>query len=143
MCIRDNYTPNPVGGDKDSTGKDRPDNPIDTKIKPIVCLLYTSFMENALLKARYYAKATNRSCLADDSGITVDVLNGAPGVYSARYAGRHGDDNANNEKLIRELQGKSNRTGHYVCALALVYPDGREVTAEGYCDCLLYTSRCV
>ena len=50
----------------------------------------TTFMENALLKARYYAKATNRSCLADDSGITVDVLNGAPGVYSARYAGRHG-----------------------------------------------------
>ena len=97
----------------------------------------TTFMENALLKARYYAKATNRPCLADDSGITVDVLNGAPGVYSARYAGRHGDDNANNEKLIRELQGKSNRTGHYVCALALVYPDGREVTAEGYCDGLV------
>ena len=97
----------------------------------------TTFMENALLKARYYAKATNRPCLADDSGITVDVLNGAPGVYSARYAGRHGDDNANNEKLIRELQGQSNRTGHYVCALALVYPDGREVTAEGYCDGLV------
>ena len=97
----------------------------------------TTFMENALLKARYYAKATNRPCLADDSGITVDALNGAPGVYSARYAGRHGDDNANNEKLIRELQGKSNRTGYYVCALALVYPDGREVTAEGYCDGLV------
>ena len=97
----------------------------------------TTFMENALLKARYYARATNRPCLADDSGITVDALNGAPGVYSARYAGRHGDDNANNEKLIREIQGKSNRTGHYVCALALVYPDGREVTAEGYCDGLV------
>ena len=97
----------------------------------------TTFMENALLKARYYAKATNRPCLADDSGITVDALNGAPGVYSARYAGHHGDDQANNEKLIRELQGKSDRTGHYVCALALVYPDGREVTAEGYCDGLV------
>lgn len=97
----------------------------------------TTFMENALLKARYYAKATNRPCLADDSGITLDVLNGAPGVYSARYAGHHGDDNANNEKLIRELQGKRDRTGHYVCALALVYPDGREVTAEGYCDGLV------
>ncbi len=60
----------------------------------------TTFMENALLKARYYAKATNRPCLADDSGITVDALDGAPGVYSARYAGHHGDDNANNEKLI-------------------------------------------
>ena len=97
----------------------------------------TTFMENALLKARYYAKATNRPCLADDSGITVDALNGAPGVYSARYAGHHGDDQANNEKLICELQGKSDRTGHYVCALALVYPDGREVTAEGYCDGLV------
>ena len=74
----------------------------------------TTFMENALLKARYYAKATNRPCLADDSGLTVDVLDGAPGVYSARYAGHHGDDNANNEKLIRELQGKRDRTGHYV-----------------------------
>ena len=89
-----------------------------------------TFMENALLKARYYAKATNRPCLADDSGITVDALDGAPGVYSARYAGHHGDDNANNEKLIQELQGKADRTAHYVCALALVYPDGREVTAE-------------
>ena len=97
----------------------------------------TTFMENALLKAHYYAKATNRPCLADDSGITVDALNGAPGVYSARYAGHHGDDQANNEKLIRELQGKSDRTGHYVCALALVCPDGREVTAEGYCDGLV------
>ena len=90
----------------------------------------TTFMENALLKAHYYAKATNRPCLADDSGITVDALNGAPGVYSARYAGHHGDDQANNEKLIHELQGKSDRTGHYVCALALVYPDGREVTVK-------------
>ena len=84
----------------------------------------TTFMENALLKARYYAKATNRPCLADDSGITVDVLNGAPGVYSARYAGRHGDDNANNEKLIRELQGKSNRTGHYCDGLVQDEPKG-------------------
>ena len=94
----------------------------------------TTFMENALLKARYYAKATNRPCLADDSGITVDALNGAPGVYSARYAGHHGDDQANNEKLIRELQGKSDRTAHYVCALALVHPDGASVTAEASCD---------
>ena len=94
----------------------------------------TTFMENALLKARYYAKATNRPCLADDSGITVDALNGAPGVYSARYAGHHGDDNANNEKLIHELQGKNDRTAHYVCALALVHPDGDSVTAEASCD---------
>ena len=75
--------------------------------------------------------------LADDSGITVDVPMGHQ-VYILRVMQViHGDDQANNEKLIRELQGKSNRTGHYVCALALVYPDGREVTAEGYCDGLV------
>jgi len=72
----------------------------------------TTFMENALLKAHYYAKATNRPCLADDSGITVDALNGAPGVYSARYAGHHGDDQANNEKLIRELPKGDNGFGY-------------------------------
>ena len=97
----------------------------------------TTFMENALLKARYYAKATNRPCLADDSGITVDALNGAPGVYSARYAGHHGDDQANNEKLIRELQGKSYCSCIDYSYLDCAYPDGREVTAEGYCDGLV------
>ena len=97
----------------------------------------TTFMENAILKAKYYSEKTGLPCLADDSGLAVDALDGAPGVYSARYAGTHGDDEANNEKLIRELQGKSDRTAHYVCALALVYPDGREVTAEGYCDGLV------
>lgn len=97
----------------------------------------TTFMENALLKAHYYGKVTQRPCLADDSGLTVDVLQGAPGVYSARYAGIHGDDQANNDKLIHELQGKDDRQAHYVCALALVYPDGREFTAEGFCDGLI------
>nr|WP_054673822.1 XTP/dITP diphosphatase [Veillonella denticariosi] len=99
----------------------------------------TTFMENALLKARYYAQATKKPCLADDSGLTVDALDGgAPGVYSARYAGGvHGDDDANNAKLIRDLQGNDNRSAHYVCALALVYPDGREITAEGFCDGLI------
>ena len=66
-----------------------------------------TFMENALLKARYYAKATNRPCLADDSGITVDALDGAPGVYSARYAGHHGDDNANKRKANPRVTRKS------------------------------------
>ena len=90
----------------------------------------TSFMENAILKAKYYSEKTGLPCLADDSGLTVDALDGAPGVYSARYAGVHGDDVANNEKLIRELQCKSDRSAHYVCALALVHPDGASVTAE-------------
>ena len=96
-----------------------------------------TFVENAILKARYASVKSGLPAIADDSGLVVDALNGAPGLYSARYAGHHGDDQANNEKLIRELQGKSDRTGHYVCALALVYPDGREVTAEGYCDGLV------
>ena len=94
-------------------------------------------MENALLKARYYSKQTGLPCLADDSGLAVDSLDGAPGVYSARYAGVHGNDDANNEKLIRELRGKDNRDGHYICALALVYPNGDEITAEASCDGLI------
>ncbi len=94
----------------------------------------TTFMGNAILKAKYYSEKTGLPCLADDSGLTVDALDGAPGVYSARYAGVHGDDEANNEKLIHELQGKSDRTAHYVCALALVHPDGTSVTAEASCD---------
>ncbi|MCI7693368.1 XTP/dITP diphosphatase [Veillonella caviae] len=94
----------------------------------------TTFMENALLKARYYSEQTGLPCLADDSGLVVDALNGAPGVYSARYAGEHGDDVANNNKLIAQLQGKHNRSAHYVCALALAYPDGTSVTAEAACD---------
>lgn len=97
----------------------------------------TTFMENALLKARYYSEQTGLPCLADDSGLVVDALDGAPGVYSARYAGDHGDDTANNDKLIAALQGIENRSAHYLCALALVYPDGQSVTAEGRCDGLI------
>ena len=62
----------------------------------------TTFMENAILKAKYYSEKTGLPCLADASGLTVDALDGAPGVYSARYACVHGDDEANNEKLIRQ-----------------------------------------
>lgn len=93
-----------------------------------------TFMDNALLKARYYSEQIGLPCLADDSGLTVEALGGAPGVYSARYAGHHGDDEANNEKLIAALQGVENRKAHYICALALVYPDGHSITAEGSCS---------
>ena len=93
-----------------------------------------TFVENAILKARYAAEKSGLPAIADDSGLVVDALNGAPGLYSARYAGSHGDDEANNQKLIRELQGKTNRTAHYVCALALVYPDGSSLTSEASCD---------
>lgn len=95
-----------------------------------------SFMENALLKANYYAEKSKMPCIADDSGLAVEALNGAPGIYSARYAGKHGDDEANNSKLIDELKNVpfEKRIAAYVCALALVYPDGTVFKAEGRCE---------
>lgn len=90
-----------------------------------------SFMENALIKA-YVAAKSGYIGLADDSGLTVDALDGAPGIYSARYAGEHGDDEANNQKLLREMQGIAYRDASYVCAMAMVFPDGSEpLMAEG------------
>ena len=79
-----------------------------------------TFVENALAKARHASAASGMPVLADDSGICAHALNGAPGVYSARYAGEACDDAANNRKLIKALSGKSDRGAHYVCALVLV-----------------------
>ena len=79
-----------------------------------------TFVENALAKARHASAASGMPALADDSGICAHALNGAPGVYSARYAGEACDDAANNRKLIQALSGKSDRGAHYVCALVLV-----------------------
>jgi non-canonical purine NTP pyrophosphatase, rdgB/HAM1 family len=94
-----------------------------------------TFMENARIKARYYQERTGLSALADDSGLSVKVLNGAPGVYSARYAGVHGDDAANNAKLIADIRahGTENAAAAYHCALVLALDDGRELSAEGTC----------
>jgi XTP/dITP diphosphohydrolase len=90
-----------------------------------------TFAENALIKARAAAKALNSPVLADDSGLCVDALGGAPGVYSARYSGEHGNDAANRAKLLQALQGEKNRNAHFSCAVALVYPNGKEYVAEG------------
>ena len=90
-----------------------------------------TFLQNAEKKAREIAELSGCPALADDSGLCVDALGGAPGVYSARYGGVHGDDRANNEKLLRELEGSENRRAHYACAMALVWPDGRMISAEG------------
>ena len=92
-----------------------------------------TFEENALLKARAAVEATGMPAFADDSGLEVDALGGAPGVVSARYAGTDGDDEANNRQLIRELDGVPHeaRTARFVCAAALVLPDGREWTSRG------------
>ena len=93
----------------------------------------TTFAENAYLKAASACEVTGLPAIADDSGLSVDALNGAPGVYSARYAGGHGDDAANNALLLKNLAHlpEEARTARFVCCIALVYPDGRELTVRG------------
>ncbi len=91
-----------------------------------------TFLENALIKARAAATALGVPALADDSGICVDALGGAPGTFSARYSGEHGNDKANRALLLKNLSGSANRNAHFTSAVALVYPDGRELTAEGH-----------
>ena len=81
---------------------------------------YETFLENALAKARHACFATRLPALADDSGLCVDALGGAPGVHSARYAGEPRSDARNNEKLLQELEGKTDRGAHYVCVLVLM-----------------------
>lgn len=119
-----------------------------------------TFEENALIKAKTISeflkeKSLNYMVIADDSGLSVDSLNGAPGVYSARYAGNH-NDKANRDKLISELKNNKNRSAYFTCAIAVCYPDGKtktyigktygEITTEelgktdfGY-DCIFYSS---
>ena len=94
---------------------------------------HVTFVENALAKARHAAKLTGLPALADDSGICVEALGGAPGVLSARYAGEPKSDQRNNEKLIADLQGVANRRAHYCCLLVLVHhaDDPQPVIAEG------------
>ncbi len=91
-----------------------------------------TFIENALIKARAASKALHCIALADDSGLCVDALGGAPGIYSARYCGYHGDDKKNRETLLKNMDGITNRAAHFTSALALVYPDGKEITCEGH-----------
>ncbi len=92
-----------------------------------------TFVENALAKARHASAATGLPALADDSGICVHALGGAPGVYSARYAGEPKSDQRNNEKLIEELAGQADRSAHYVCVLVFVRrpDDPQPLIAEG------------
>jgi XTP/dITP diphosphohydrolase len=93
----------------------------------------TSFEENSLLKARYTSQATGLPAIADDSGLCVDALNGDPGIFSARWAGVHGNDQANLEKVLDQLKDvpDQKRTAHFKCVASLVMPDGRERVAEG------------
>ncbi|MCM1404230.1 MAG: RdgB/HAM1 family non-canonical purine NTP pyrophosphatase [Prevotella sp.] len=89
----------------------------------------TTFRENALIKAQAVCRATGLPALGDDSGLCVDALQGAPGIYSARYSGQ--GMSANRQLLLQNLQGQTNRAAHFHCAVALVFPDGRTYTAEG------------
>ncbi len=101
----------------------------------------TTFDENARIKARAARAAALRAghpdwyCLGDDSGLSVDALGGAPGVYSARFAGQHGDDAANNALLLQKLTGipAAERGAHFLCCIACITPDGRELTVWGDC----------
>ena len=90
----------------------------------------TTFEENALIKARYVFTRTGHAALSDDSGLAVDALSGAPGIYSARYCGDHGDDKANNALLLRNMENQEKRSARFVSAVALVASEG-EFTAEG------------
>ena len=91
-----------------------------------------TFLENAKKKAVEIAEISGCAALADDSGICVDALNGAPGIFSARFAGEHGNDQANNDLLVARLADKEDKSAHYTAAICLVYPDGKRVEAEGY-----------
>ena len=89
-----------------------------------------SFYENALIKAKAVSDALDLPALADDSGICVDVLGGAPGIYSARYAG-DGIDESNNKLLLKNLEGEKNRKAKFVCTMVLYNPNGEIITATG------------
>jgi len=95
-----------------------------------------TFAENARLKAAAGCRATGLPCIGDDSGLCVDALNGEPGIYSARYAGKHVDDNANTRKLLNKMHDvpTSRRTARFICAICCIFPDGREIHTEGSCE---------
>jgi XTP/dITP diphosphohydrolase len=96
----------------------------------------STFAENALIKARAVCKATGKPAMADDSGLAVDALDGAPGIYSARFAGEQRSDADNNAKVLQLLEHveDSKRTARFFCVIAIVLPDGREYTVEGTCE---------
>lgn len=96
----------------------------------------TTFVENAIIKAEAAVAATGLAAIADDSGLVVDALDGEPGVYSARYAGAHGDDAANNAKLLDKLEGvpDANRTARFMSVIALIDTAGCVLTGTGACE---------
>ena len=102
-----------------------------------------TFQENAVIKAKYYSQHTGEYCLADDSGLEVDALGGAPGIYSARYAGENATDADNNRKLLHSLAEvpAEQRTARFRSVLALAGPDGSLLLADGVCEGVLLTKK--
>lgn len=96
----------------------------------------STFEENALIKARAIFDATGQMVMADDSGLEVDYLDGAPGIYSSRFAGENSTDNERNKKLLKMLDGVSfeKRSARFVCAVAVIMPDGGVFTVRGICE---------
>ncbi|MBQ6896509.1 MAG: XTP/dITP diphosphatase [Oscillospiraceae bacterium] len=96
----------------------------------------TTFEENAVIKARTIAEIAKLPTISDDSGLEVDALNGAPGVYTARFAGEHATDDENIDKLLADMEGveKEKRTARFVSAVCLYMPDGRNTVCRGTCE---------
>lgn len=91
----------------------------------------TTFLENSMKKAKEITEIANCFAIADDSGLCVEALGGAPGIFSARYCGYHGDDAKNREVLLEKMKNITDRKAYFACAIALSCPDGRMLTAEG------------
>lgn len=100
-----------------------------------------TFDENAYKKAYHYARVLGLPCLADDSGLVVDSLDGRPGVHSARFAGENATDLQKCDKLLKEMEGKENRKARFECVLSLATPGGPALTWEGRCEGVITTER--
>jgi len=98
-----------------------------------------TFFENAYLKAKYYAEKTGLMCLADDSGLEVDVLNKAPGIFSSRFAGKNATDEENNKKLLKLLEGipLEKRKARFICVMVVYHPSGKYIATEGIWEGLI------
>jgi len=93
----------------------------------------STFEEIAINKAKFVSKALDLPAIADDSGLTVEALNGAPGIFSARYAGKSATNGQNNRKLLEKMGGKKNRNAIFVCSIAISKPTGQVLTYTGRC----------
>lgn len=102
-----------------------------------------TFEENALIKAQAGCEDSGLPCVADDSGLVVDALGGEPGVYSARYSGGHGNDEANNDKVLEKLANvpDEQRTARFVSAVCCIFPDGRQINVRGECEGVILHER--